>query len=188
MCQCGPTRRCIVEGCDRAAPSLTNLCPGHLRRLERTGSTRPDIPLGSRSSRPRLALTPRRREYGRTYWTWKGIWHRCTNPNYVYYHRYGGRGITVCDRWRSFDNFYVDMGDKPVGLTLERIDNDGNYEPDNCKWATWEVQANNKTHAPLREFCRRGHLLAEYAYIRPDGLGRFCGACQRLRARKAVSR
>jgi hypothetical protein len=80
----------------------------------------------------------------RVYRSWTMMIQRVTNPNFPKFVSYGGRGITVCDRWRSFENFYADMGDRPEGLTLDRIDNDGNYEPGNCRWATLIEQAQNK--------------------------------------------
>lgn len=76
---------------------------------------------------------------------WKGMLERCYNTNSCNYENYGGRGITVCDRWReSFQNFYEDMGDRPEGLSIDRVDNNGNYEPNNCRWATIKEQNNNK--------------------------------------------
>lgn len=75
---------------------------------------------------------------------WRSMKNRCLNPNASNYENYGGRGITICDRWLySFENFYKDMGDAPKGLTLDRIDNDGDYEPSNCKWSTYKEQVNN---------------------------------------------
>jgi hypothetical protein len=80
----------------------------------------------------------------REYRAWKEIKTRCYNTNREKYARYGGRGITVCDRWReSFDVFYEDMGPCPPGCVIDRKDNDKGYEPGNCRWTTSRVNANN---------------------------------------------
>ena len=81
------------------------------------------------------------------YTSWSQMHSRCRNPNHNRFHRYGGRGIVVCERWATFDNFLEDMGGAwRKGLSIDRINNDGNYEPANCKWSTPKEQANNKTN------------------------------------------
>ena len=78
------------------------------------------------------------------YNVWRSMIKRCNVPTHKSYGYYGGRGIEVCQRWMVFENFYSDMGDKPAGMSLDRIDNNGNYEPDNCRWATSKQQTRNK--------------------------------------------
>lgn len=80
----------------------------------------------------------------RTYVSWQGMRNRCENPSNADYENYGGRGIEVCDRWTVFENFVADMGDRPARKSLDRIDNNGNYEPANCRWATASEQRRNQ--------------------------------------------
>lgn len=80
------------------------------------------------------------------YNVWNAMKQRCYNPKNKSYSRYGGRGIIVCERWRTFENFHADMGDPPPELSIDRIDPDGNYEPGNCRWATRKEQRANRSH------------------------------------------
>lgn len=82
------------------------------------------------------------------YRTWVQMRRRCNSPDHKSYKHYGARGIKVCERWQRFENFLADVGERPKGKTLDRIDNDGNYEPGNVRWATTKEQAANKRVPP----------------------------------------
>ena len=86
------------------------------------------------------------------YIIWAAMIQRCENPKRLAYDRYGGRGINVCDRWHTYENFLADMGRRPTpNHSVDRIDNDGNYEPGNCRWATKSEQANNTSRSKINK-------------------------------------
>jgi hypothetical protein len=112
----------------------------------------------------------------RIYTTWQGMLQRCLNPRSPGFHNYGGRGITVCERWHKFENFYADMREPPDGLTLDRKDNDKGYSPENCKWSTRLEQTHNR-RPPKRK--RRAKLEDINAYA--ASLARAASAPCRMR-------
>jgi hypothetical protein len=80
----------------------------------------------------------------RTYQSWSRMWQRCTNSKLECWKNYGGRGIKVSKRWKNFKHFLTDMGERPIGTSIDRINNDGNYERGNCRWATPLQQRHNR--------------------------------------------
>ena len=137
------------------------------------------------------------------YQSWAAMWTRCTNPKSKDWKDYGGRGILVCEEWKSFENFYSVMGDRPKGLTLDRTDVNGNYEPGNTRWATAEQQAqnhrirqDNKTGCTC-VYIREGRYRAEvtidgkrtrlgYFPLSPEGLVDAADAVQKVKQRTAM--
>ena len=97
-----------------------------------------------------------------THTSWVAMRQRCNNANNPSWPNYGGRGIRICQRWESFENFYADMGERPDSTSLERIDNDGNYEPTNCRWATKHEQSVNMRHTIRIQFNGRTQSLSEW--------------------------
>lgn len=99
------------------------------------------------------------------YEAWCGMIKRCTNPNYSGFSNYGGRGITICERWLDFKAFYDDMGDRPDNTSLDRVDVNGNYEPSNCRWATPKEQCRNRRNNRLIEYKCEVKCVTEWAEL-----------------------
>lgn len=97
------------------------------------------------------------------YWTWIGMMKRCYNPSHHAYNAYGGRGVTVCQRWHNLQIFINDMGPKPKDMTLDRIDNSKGYSPENCRWATPKQQARNRRRNVVLRFDGKEMCMAEWA-------------------------
>jgi hypothetical protein len=110
-----------------------------------------------------------------TYNSWDNMIQRCTNPNRIEYPHYGGRGITVCERWLSFENFLEDMGLRPMGLTLDRINTNGDYMLDNCRWADKATQVRNRRRPAYYD---RPSRIPECGHPNRHHKARgMCGAC-----------
>jgi hypothetical protein len=97
---------------------------------------------------------------------WNAMMNRCYRPAQAHYGRYGGRGIRVCDRWHSFENFIEDMGLTPIGFQLDRINNAGDYEPGNCRWVTPLMNSNNRRDNVRIEYGGTTMTLAEWARVK----------------------
>jgi len=106
-----------------------------------------------------------------SYTSWACMKGRCQNKNDWDYSYYGGRGITVCDRWQSFEEFYSDMGERPEGLTIERIDNNKGYFPENCKWATRSEQTRNARKHTKTGIVGVHQVKGKYRWVATIGCG-----------------
>lgn len=102
------------------------------------------------------------------YWVWKDMIKRCKNPRSPSYKNYGRRGIKICDRWDSFWLFVEDMGPRPSGTSIDRINNDGDYEPSNCRWATSIMQIMN-SRTPIR-VAHKGKIMCLAEWAREFGI------------------
>jgi hypothetical protein len=130
VCECGSTH--VVHG----------------RTLTRNMSTQCN---NCRLKEVKKSLTTHGQSYSLTYRVWDSMVRRCNNITHHAYKSYGGRGIKVCEEWLKFENFWKDMGEKPKGLQIDRINNDGNYEPNNCRWVTPKENMNNRRCSKNKE-------------------------------------
>ncbi len=134
QCQCGK----------QTTVAYNNLCSGNVKSC---GCYHAD--------RTRATHMTHGKTRTKEYRAWTAMWTRCTNDKFIGWRDYGGRGITVCDRWKSFENFYADMNDAPSkDHSIDRIRCNGNYEPGNCRWETKPVQAKNR-RTPEMKFLMR---------------------------------
>lgn len=150
----GHEKRRVVCECECGSTAIV-----HLQSL-RTGNT---VSCGcygrDRKVTHGLSATP-------TWQSWRSMCKRCLDPNNSDYHNYGGRGITVCQQWmQSFEAFLEDMGYRPDNCSLDRVDNDGNYEPNNCRWATRSEQQRNRSDNHSLTYNGKTFCIAEWAEV-----------------------
>lgn len=170
---------CSVQGCDSPKPYKKGLCNKHYCRLKNKGD---------------VNMVQKRRE-GQTshylYDTYGGMKKRCLSKNDKDYKNYGGRGIKICERWLGVDgffNFIEDMGERPENFTLDRIDTNGDYSPENCRWADYNTQNINRNNSKLKGINFYKHLGKYRARIKVKGveynLGMFKNMEDALETRK----
>lgn len=150
-CDCGNTKKISVESLQSGR---TKSCGCYNKECLKNRKTHGMAP---KHNRPKI------------YYVWWSMLNRCKNPKTRRYHRYGGRGISVCDEWKTFEGFWkwAKLGYRE-GLTIDRINNDGNYEPGNCRWTSRFVQGNNTSHNTM--ICYHGVTKSATAWARPLGM------------------
>ncbi len=141
-CECGRTAHVLVQA----------LLLGHTKSCGCLSG----LTVGVRNRTHNKSKTP-------AYSSWASMKQRCLNVNNPSYPNWGGRGITICDRWLKFEAFLADMGPRPAGTSLDRIDNDGPYAPENCRWATHQVQTTNSRQIRPLTLNGRTQLMGEWA-------------------------
>lgn len=162
--------------CECSCGEMTLVNGGHLRRgaVQSCGCLkREPTPYESQYRTHGMTNTP-------TYKSWQSMHQRCGNPSSDQYPIYGGRGVKVCRQWDRFEAFHEDMGDRPKGFTLDRIDPDGHYQPDNCRWASPKLQANNRRNTSRIEW--GGEILTTRQFAESIGIS-IPGARNRIKAK-----
>jgi hypothetical protein len=148
---------CLCDCGNITVVSLANLCTGHTQSC---GCLRAEVT----ADRSYKHGASRRGKKTPTYNIWCGmVKHSCTDQNDKNWPNYGGRGIAVCERWQSFENFLADMGERPEGGTIERIDHNGPYSPGNCTWATRKEQNRNTRRNKILTYGDKTQTLAQWA-------------------------
>jgi hypothetical protein len=146
---------CIIDDCNVEQNKGHGLCAKHYSRWRRHHDPLWNKPRGYQHGMSKTGIHK----------IWKSMRSRCDKPNDVAYNNYGGRGIRVCERWQKFINFFNDMGHKPVGKSIDRIDNNGDYSPENCHWVTQKEQCRNMRKNKMLKFNGETKCLSEWAEV-----------------------